>query len=78
MTRDASQPWKYFLCKIKVGLVEHTPVRVIGMAVGKTEVVFENETEGSPGGLGYMQEYDHSITQGLGTELTETHFYKWG
>ena len=78
MTRNASQPRKYFLCKIKVGLVEHTLSRVIGMAVRNTEAVFENEPEGSPGGLGYVQKYDHTITRGLGTELTETRFCEWG
>jgi hypothetical protein len=61
-TRNASQPGKYLLCKIKVSFAENALFRVIGMAVRNTEVVFKNEFKSTPGGLGYMQEYDHSIT----------------
>ena len=59
MTRNASQPGKNFLCKIKVCLAEHTLFRVIRMTVRNAEVVLKNEPEGSPGRLGYMHEYDH-------------------
>ena len=63
MTRNASQPGKNVLCKIKVGLAEHTLSGVIGMAVRYAKIVFKNEPEGSPGSLGYMHEYDHIIAQ---------------
>ncbi|MGD0016630.1 MAG: hypothetical protein ABSC38_03820 [Verrucomicrobiia bacterium] len=42
-----------------------------------TEGVLKNAAEGSPGGFGYVQKNNHSITQGLGMELTETRFCEW-
>ncbi len=71
MPHNAAQRRVTFPRKIQVGLRERAPIVLVCVAISKAKIVFENEIERSPPGLGYVQANNHTLgeNRALGTPL---------
>jgi hypothetical protein len=61
MAGNAPQAGEKFPGKIQIRLAEHRFFGLIGMAVENPKIIFQDKSQGSAAGFGYVQKNNHWI-----------------